>query len=154
MMTSTTTTKRHNDGSGIDGTCATKKIKNVPKMSNTWETALAGDDCGMAHKAISDCCVDKNITTKNCFMMCTNDQRDDGWKETAKASPASLTQKINDMLMVVDSKKHGGDAAMLNNNNNDVINVDDLCIAAVDTNDIVAAVVSPGTGDWVVANGC
>ena len=37
-------------------------------MSDTWETALAGEDHGCINKATQDCCVVKNITTKDFFM--------------------------------------------------------------------------------------
>ena len=114
MMTSTTTTKRNNDDTTIDGTNTNKKIKNAPEMSNAWETTHAGDDCGVLHKAMNEHCTNKNITTKNYFVMHANDQRDDGWKETAKVLPTSLIQKTDDMPMVVDSEKCGGDTVMLN----------------------------------------
>ena len=51
MTTSTTTSKRNNDDATIDGTNTNKKIKNMPEMSNIWETTLTGDDCGALHKA-------------------------------------------------------------------------------------------------------
>ena len=66
-MTSTTTTKRNIDDTTIDGTNTNKKIKNIPEMSNTWETTLTAEECGVLHKAINDYCINVNVTTKNFF---------------------------------------------------------------------------------------
>jgi hypothetical protein len=86
-------------------TNAMKKTKSKDlmevTMGNLWEHRLSAEDDKNLTKEFADYCKEKNITTKDLFLICSDEERTQAWLEIVSKLPMELVKKIDYVMQEI-----------------------------------------------------